>query len=250
MSEFNNGEINIGAKLRELRLAKGIKKIEVLVGRANQGVTNEDDMLTTYYVYKLESGTVKSPGLEILSRYAKGLNMTVGELTDYITGAKKVTAVTPIRTISELANTLLLIDERYGAVEIPVIGHIPTRDELDIDKSIGSVYIHKALVSDGGIDAMRSVIADDDALSSEGVHRNYHLIYHPLDQGLIDGEKYLIRIHGETYAAVLSRFDENTLNVQRYDQVVQVPESDVKILGRVYHWGHWHSSKYLKPDKT
>lgn len=101
---------DIGERLKLLRISKGIRSVDLLSIRANANVFKEKDLITPGYIRRLESGVIKSPGLEILVKLAKGFNVTVGELSDYLTGKKEIPPAPP-PTLAEMANALVDYEE-------------------------------------------------------------------------------------------------------------------------------------------
>lgn len=227
----------IGERLKQLRISRGIRSPELLALRASSGVA-EEEAITAGYIRKLESGEIKSPGFDALTKLARGFGLTPGDLADILAGKRKIPPPVP-PTLPELINMLQDLNDKFSTIDIPIVGNVPTEQKLNLDKPEKYVTIRKEYIGDFPVEDIKAVIQVGNSLASEGIYDSWDVIFNVSQRKIKDGEIYLVRVGKEQFLCSITHISDHLLNLRYDNKNHQVLDSDVEIVGLVGYWGKY-----------
>jgi repressor LexA len=214
--------MNIGEKIKELRLKKRISQEELgkLSGFART------------YINKIEAG--KIPNITILTaqKLAGALGVSTDDLMEKTSSDKSGLSDRPIDDMLSIFSTKL---RQLEIVEIPVRGVIPAGNpaaEEEID--LGVIRVPREVV-EGKIDRVFALKIGGESLNGDGLHSGDNVLIDP-DAPIIDGKIYAVRIGGTEVLARHVYKENGHLRLESSNgEYKRLLATDVEIQGRLIY---------------
>ncbi len=186
-------EETIGARLKRLREAAGL----------NQYRLGQISGIDPSYIGRIEAAVIRRPGLSVLKKLARALNLRLFDLIGEEDGG--VPPATPAEAGNDRFTELKRVLGKFGARELEFIGDVvpvPLRGYVRagtpgvVEQEEGeALFISRNLIKTltGRLTGVYALRISGESLSGDGIHSGDAILVLPAADFDIDGKLYIIR---------------------------------------------------------